>query len=299
MNYTLRQLQYVVAVADHGSVTAAANALFTSQPGISNSIAQLEEVFGIQIFIRHHAKGISVTPAGQSFIASARNLLAHAEDLTHQAHELSQALQGSIKLGCFTTIAPIFLPGLLSALRAQHPEVQVDLNEGTTESLQHGLINGQIEVALLYDLDLSPALVKEPMLSARPYVLLSKSHPLARQTSVTLASLVEEPMVLFDMPHSREYFLSMFRVRKLEPFVRYRTVNFELVRGLVASQNGYAFLNLRPAIDQSYDGSELVCLPIADEVPSLSLVLAWPEGLKPTRRVEAFITLCRSFFGRS
>ena len=297
MNYTLRQLQYVVAVADHGSVTAAANALFTSQPGISNSIAQLEEVFGIQIFIRHHAKGISVTPAGQSFIASARNLLAHAEDLTHQAHDLSQSLQGSIRFGCFTTIAPIFLPGLLSALREQHPDVQADLNEGTTESLQNGLIHGEIEVALLYDLDLSPSLVKEQMLSARPYVLLSKSHPLAQQEAVTLASLVDEPMVLFDMPHSREYFLSMFRVRKLEPFVRYRTVNFELVRGLVASQNGYAFLNLRPTISQSYDGSELACLPIADDVPSLSMVLAWSEGLKPTRRVEAFINLCRRYFG--
>ena len=100
MQYTLRQLTYLVAVADHGSVTAAANALYTSQPGVSNAIAQLEALFGLQFFVRHHARGVSPTPAGQSFIAAARNLLLHAEDLEQQAQEISQSLRGAITLGC-------------------------------------------------------------------------------------------------------------------------------------------------------------------------------------------------------
>lgn len=294
MNYTLRQLAYLVAVADHGSVTAAANALYTSQPGISTAIAQLEEVFGLQFFIRHHAKGVSLTPAGQSFVAAARNLLAHAEDLTQQASELSQEVRGKLDLGCFTTIGPIFLPRLLGALRETCPEIDVHLHEGDTAQLQVALLSGQIELALLYDLDLSPQLAKLPLLSAPPYVLLPAGHALAGKKAVSLVELASEPMVLLDLPHSREYFLSLFRLLEIEPQVRHRSVNFELVRGLVAAGNGYALLNLRPNVDAAYDGGRLVCMPIVEEVPPLSIVLAWPQELKPTRRAQAFMGLCET-----
>lgn len=293
MNYTLRQLAYLVAVADHGSVTAAANALYTSQPGVSSTIAQLEEVFGLQFFIRHHAKGVSLTPAGQSFVGAARNLLAHAEDLMQQASELSQSVRGKLDLGCFTTIGPVFLPRLLASLREGFPDIEVRLHEGDIEQLQVGLLSGQIELALLYDLDLSANLNKLPLLMARPYVLLPAGHVLAAQETVRLADLVHEPMVLLDLPHSREYFLSLFRQLGIEPNVRHRTVSFELVRGLVAAGSGYGLLNLRPNVDVTYDGGQLVCLPIAEEVPALSIVLAWPQELKPTRRAEVFIELCR------
>ncbi|MCW3479425.1 LysR substrate-binding domain-containing protein [Neisseriaceae bacterium JH1-16] len=294
MNYTLRQLEYLVAVAEHGSVTAAANALYTSQPGISTAISQLEEVFGLQFFIRHHARGVSMTPAGQSFVAAARNLLIHAEDLMQQASELSLALSGRLDLGCFTTIAPVLLPRLLTALRETYPEVEVALHEGDTPQLQAALLSGQLELALLYDLDLTPALSKRTLLSARPYVLLPADHPLAKKPEIALAELAEEPMVLLDLPYSREYFLSLFRQLGIEPRVRHRTVSFELVRGLVAAGNGYGLLNLRPDMDTTYGGGRLVCLPISDEVPALSIVLAWPQGLKLTRRAEVFIELCES-----
>ena len=240
MQYTLRQLAYLVAVADHGSVTAAANALYTSQPGISSAIAQLEAQFGLQFFIRHHAKGVSLTPAGQSFVAAARNLLAQAEDLSQHASALSQSVQGH----------------------------------------------------------LAPSLYRQTLQTVLPYVLLPADHPLAGQAAVSLQDLAPLPMVLLDLPHSREYFLSVFRLQGLEARVRHKTVNFELVRGLVAAGNGYALLNLRPRTPQSYAGDQLVCLPIAEEVPALNIVLAWPQELRLTRRAEAFVTLCERNISR-
>ncbi|SCK29503.1 LysR family transcriptional regulator [Vogesella sp. LIG4] len=299
MQYTLRQLAYLVAVADHGSVTAAANALYTSQPGVSNAIAQLEEVFGLQFFVRHHAKGVSLTPAGQSFIAAARNLLSHADDLMQQAQEISQSLRGTVTLGCFTTIAPILLPRLLSTLREAYPELEVNLLEGDTQQLQSALLGGQIELALLYDLGLPDTLHKLPLSGARPYVLVAADHPLAERGSVSLAELADEPMVLLDRPHSREYFLSLFRQQGLEPKVRLRTINFELVRGLVAARFGYALLNLRPNVDVTYDGSRLACLEIADDVPKLPIMLAWPQELKLTRKAEALRDVCLQLLGVS
>ncbi|MFC3532060.1 LysR substrate-binding domain-containing protein [Vogesella facilis] len=297
MQYTLRQLAYLVAVADHGSVTAAANALYTSQPGVSNAIAQLEETFGLQFFVRHHARGVSLTPAGQSFIAAARNLLSHADDLMQQAQEISQSLRGTVTLGCFTTIAPILLPRLLSALRASYPELEVNLLEGDTQQLQNALLGGQIELALLYDLGLPDTLHKLPLSGARPYVLVAADHPLAARGSVSLAELAEEPLVLLDRPHSREYFLGLFRQQGLEPKVRHRTINFELVRGLVAAHFGYALLNLRPNVDVSYDGGKLAYLEIADDVPKLPIVLAWPQELKLTRKAEALRAGCLQLLG--
>jgi DNA-binding transcriptional LysR family regulator len=294
MQYSLRQLAYLVAVADHGSVTAAAQALYTSQPGISSAIAQLEQQFGQQFLIRHHAKGVSLTPAGRSFVSAARNLLAHADEMTQQVSELSQSLRGRLDLGCFTTIAPIYLPGLLAALRAEHGEIEVELHEGDTEQLQAGLLSGKIELALLYDLDLAQSLHKQPLLSMAPYALLPLNHALAARSSVSLAELAPFPMVLFNLPHSREYFLSLFRARALQPQIRYETVNFELVRGLVAAGNGYALLNLRPQTNVSYAGDPLVCLPISDQVPGLPLVLAWPKALRLTRRATAFAERCAS-----
>jgi DNA-binding transcriptional LysR family regulator len=298
MQYTLRQLAYLVAVADHGSVTAAANALYTSQPGISSAIAQLEEQFGLQFFIRHHAKGVSLTPAGQSFVAAARNLLAHADDLSQHASALSQSLQGNLALGCFTTIAPLFLPRLLASMRTSYPDITVQLHEGDTGQLQQALLSGQTELALLYDLDLAPSLYRQTLQTVLPYAVLPANHPLATQTAVSLHDLADLPMVLLDLPHSREYFLSVFRLHNLEARVRHKTVSFELVRGLVAAGNGYALLNLRPQTRQSYAGDALVYLPIVEEVPALNIVLAWPQELRLTRRAEAFISLCEQSISR-
>ncbi len=83
MDYTLQQLRYLVAVADHGSVSAAARSLYVSQPGLSSAILHLEEVFGIQCFIRHRAKGVSLTPAGHLFVKEARDVLFRASNLRH------------------------------------------------------------------------------------------------------------------------------------------------------------------------------------------------------------------------
>lgn len=297
MQYTLRQLAYLVAVADHGSVTEAAKALHTSQPGVSSAIAQLEEVFGLQLFMRHHARGVSLTPAGRSFIAAARQLLKQAEELTPQAQEISQSLRGRVTLGCFTTIAPILLPRLLSALRDAYPELEVDLLEGDARQLREALADGRIELALAYDLGLPESLHKLPLSGARPYALVAANHPLAGRGKVSLAELAAEPLVLLDLPHSREYFLSLFRQQRLEPKVGLRTISFELARGLVAAGFGYALLNLRPEVDVAYGGGKLACLDIVDEVPRLPIMLAWPQALRLTRKAEAVRELCLQLLG--
>jgi DNA-binding transcriptional LysR family regulator len=107
MDYTLQQLRYLVAVADHGSVSAAARSLYVSQPGLSAAVLHLESVFGIQCFIRHHAKGVSLTPAGESIVKEARGVLSHASSLLLRAKELNQTFIGKLDVGCYPTIGSL------------------------------------------------------------------------------------------------------------------------------------------------------------------------------------------------
>jgi DNA-binding transcriptional LysR family regulator len=141
----------------------------------------------------------------------------------------------------------------------------------------------------MYDLNLDASFRKTPLLELKPYVLLPKIHPLAKQSSVHLRDLVDEPLVLFDRPQHDEYLLSLFNSLGRSPRIGQKVRNFELVRGLVATGSGYAILNVRPALDHSYDGKRVTCLPIADDVPPASIVLAVAGAASTTRRVSAFI----------
>jgi DNA-binding transcriptional LysR family regulator len=289
MDYTLQQLRYLIAVADHGSVSAAARSMYVSQPGVSAAISHLEAVFGIQCFVRHHAKGVTLTAAGQDFVAEAREVLNKASNLKRRAKELSEAITGRLDIGCFSTIGPFFLPRILERFEQQYPGVETSIYDGTTESLLRRLRTGTIEVSLMYDLNLESSFRKIPLMELKPYVLLPKAHKLAKQSSVRLCDLVDEPLVLFDRPQHDEYLLSLFKALGKTPRVGQRVRNFELVRGLVATGSGYAILNVRPALDHSYDGNKVVCLPIADTVQPASIVLAVMDGANVTRRVSAFI----------
>ncbi len=289
MNYTLQQLKYLIAVADHGSVSAAARSLYVSQPGVSAAISHLESVFGIQCFVRHHAKGVTLTVAGQGFIAEAREILKRASNLQKHAKELTEALTGTLDIGCTATLGSFFLPRILDRFVTNYPGVRTTIFDGSQESLTKRLRSGMSEIGLMYDLNLDASFRKIHLLELKPYVLLPKSHHLARHTHVVLRELLEEPLVLFDRPQHDEYLLSLYEGQPRPPRIGQRVGDFELVRGLVAAGVGYAILNIRPALDHSYDGNRMVCLPIWEDVPPANIVLAVANTSNVTRRAEAFI----------
>ncbi len=296
VDYTLKQLSYFIAAAEHQSVTGAARALNLSQPSVSAAIAHLERVLDAQLFMRHHAQGLSLTAAGRRLWAEGRNLLAHAGDLMAQPGSDAEPVRGVLELGCFVTFSPYYVPGLLWAFRARYPAVAVRLHEGDAETLQRGLASGAIDVAIVYDLGLGPAFDRETLAELPAYALVPKRHRLARPGPVALAALAAEPFVLLDLPHSREYFQSIFLRFGLEPDIRYRTPSYEMVRGLVAHGHGVGLLNLRLPRDESYDGQPIVCRPLRERPAPLRLVLARSGQARPTRAAEAFAEVARGYF---
>jgi DNA-binding transcriptional LysR family regulator len=292
-NFTLVQLRYFLAVAEAGSMTAASRTLMVSQSAISTAVAHLEKELGVQLAIRHHARGLTLTKSGESFLSELRSFLIHADDLTEAARGLGGSLVGDLTLGCFSTISPFYLPRLLAAYEQRHPQVHVTVFEDEHAYLLRALREGRCEVALLYGYDLGPDVRYEVLDRIPPYVLVAHNHRLARRAAVRLRELAEEPMVLLDLPHSREYFRRILESAEVEPTVRRTSANYETIRALVAHGQGWSLLNQQPRSNTTYDGTMVAALRLKDPVPPLDLVLAAPASVRPTRRVVAFADCAR------
>lgn len=296
MQLSLRALAYTVAAADEGSATLAARRLHVSQPAVSAAIAQLEAQFRLQIFIRHHARGLSPTPAGARFLAAARALLAQAAEFQAGAGVLADALAGEISVGCFLTLAPLVMPGVLAEFQRRHPEIAVRLHDGHQEEILSGLAQGRLELALTYDYGLTGELATELVAELPPHALLAADHPLARNPSLSLEDLTGEPLILLDLPHSRDYFMSLFRTRGLEPRIAFRTPSFEMVRSMVGRRHGFAVMNVIPRAPLTYDGNPVVAIPLCGELAPIRVVTVRPAKTIPRRALEAFQDQLRAYF---
>ncbi len=286
--YTLRQLEYLLACIDTRSVAGAAAKLNVSQPTISVALSKLEEQLGVQLLLRHPSRGVTPTSAAEKIVQSARSLLAHASDLERQTMETGTKLEGDLRIGSFSTLAPSVLPGLIQNLSATHPGIRLQLREGPQDWIVAALQNGQLDLALLYDIDLPPDLHVVPLLSRRPYVVLSTENPLAERPMIALADLVAEPLILLDVPPSRDYFLGLFRDAGLMPRVAHSTPSIEMVRGMVGCGLGYSLLVTRPEGDMTYDGRKLAIRPLVDDVRQSSVAIARLAALRPTRVMSLF-----------
>lgn len=292
-NFTLVQLRYFLAAAEAGSMTGASRQMMVSQSAISTAVAHLEKELGVQLAIRHHASGLTLTNAGRSFVAELRGFLAHADDLTEAARGLGRSVVGELVVGCFSTIAPFYLPRLLSAFEADCPEVRVHVVEDEHSRLYAALRDGDCDLVLSYGYDLEPDITYDVLDRVPPYVLVGDSHPLSKRRQVRLSELIDDPMVLLDLPHSRDYFRNVIASAGLQPNVRRKSVSFETVRALVANGQGWSLLNQRPKADLTYDGSKVNVLKLKDDVPPLDVVLARLDGVRPTRRAVAFTSCAR------
>jgi DNA-binding transcriptional LysR family regulator len=159
--------------------------------------------------------------------------------------------------------------------------------EATTSELHEALLGGQIDVAILYGVDVSKQVEFEPIREYRPYVIVGEAHPLAGRETVQLADLVDDPLIQIDMRPSRQNTEYIFASLGLRPAIRHTTTNYELARSLVGRGLGYSLLVQRPASSVTYDGQRVVNLELADTLPPTVAGLARPKGSPPTAKYNA------------
>ena len=293
---SLRLLRYVVAAADAGSVSAAAGRLNVSQPSVSGAIAQLEAELGVALFVRHHARGVTLTAPGHRVVAEARALLHHAQDFAQGARALGAAPQGEVAVGCFLTLAMRYMPPLLAGFRAAQPGITVRLEEGDQAAVLDGLCSGRTELALSYGYALPTEVEGELLAELPPHAIVAAGHPLAGRPAVSLRELAGEPFVLLDLPHSRDYFAAVFAACRLEPRIAYRSGSYELIRGLVGRGLGYTLHNMLPRTDVTYDGSRIAILPLSERPPPVKVMSLRLARHRPRPAVAAFAVFLREAF---
>ncbi|MBL4768698.1 MAG: LysR family transcriptional regulator [Rhodobacteraceae bacterium] len=292
LRYTLRQLEYFVAVGDIGSISLASRKVNVSSPSISAAIYQLEKEFGLQLFVRQHAQGLSLTLAGRRMMEQARLVLQEADGLMDLAGDISDSVRGPLAIGCLVTFAQLVLPSVRRSFETENSDVRVRQHELNQSEIFSFLRRAEIDVALTYDLGLPADLHFVPLLELPPYAIVSENHPLAHLTSVSVEDLKGHPMVLLDLPFSSDYFLSFFTQIDAKPQIAERTKDMAVMRSLVANGFGYSIANVRPLNDSSPDGKPLKFIPLSGEVRPVKMGLLMSPGAETTSVVRAFVQHC-------
>ena len=294
LRFTLRQLEYFVAVGEAGSIALATERVNVSAPSMSSAIAQLEAGFGVQLFTRRHAQGSTLTPPGERFFEQAKIVLAEAERLNALASIVSDSVRGSLRVGCLRTFAYFLLPQLRRGFQDKYPEVDFTQLELDQAQIFAGLREARIDVALTYDLALASDIIFEPIQSLPPYIMVAPEHPLAGRATLRADDLVDHDMVLLDLPHSSDYFLSLFAGCKRRPRIVERTRELFVQRGLVANGFGFGIANMRTASETAANGEPLVFIPLEGPVRALQLGVAISRTEHLSRTVQAFIDHCHA-----
>lgn len=237
---SFRDLEYLLAVADHGHFGRAADACRVSQPSLSAGVRKVEDAIGVRVFERT-SRRVMPTQAGEEVLRRARAVLAAAARMMDAGVEAKAPLAGGFALGAIATVGPYLFPRVLAPLRAEHPELVLSIEEGLTEHLVSRLREGALDAVVLsppiddHGLTLIP-LYREPFRLA-----VEKHSPLATAPAVTLSDLDPGGAVLLEEGHClREQALTLCASSGLRP--RHTAMSLETLKAMVAAGIGYSLV---------------------------------------------------------
>lgn len=294
MNVTLRQFRYFIAVADCASVSAAARQLNISQSAITTAVRELEDDLGVQLFERH-SRGVTLTPDGHRFLASSRRVIGVVADATHALRAQPKALEGELTIGVTPLVAGYYLSELLSRFTRACPGVEVLVVEDEPRYLEHLLINGEVDVAIMISSALGDrqALATEILTRSPNRVWLASSHPLAEHDDVSLAEVAAGPLVVLAADRLDEVMRAVWQRHQLAPRALLRTSSLEAVRSLVGTGMGVTILPDFVYRPWSLEADRIEARPLRDEIATLDIGLVWRRGLAIDPVTTEFIEVAR------
>lgn len=275
MTPTLRQLEYIVTLADTGQFVEAARQCAVSQPALSKQVREVEEMLGIELFERARPK-VLVTRSGEEIVGRARQLLAQARELVSAANALAGTRQGTVRLGVIPTIAPYGLPGFLTRLRDLFPEVGVAIEELQTEVLLDSLRNGDVDLGLLARPFDTHKLTGEDVVT-EPFVLVAPmDHPLAKPGSLELTDIAGESLILMQDGHClRDQAMEVCALAGAPPSTSVTAASVATLVRMVESGLGATLLPTSAIRAEVREGSGMVVRSFGGTMPGRRITLAW------------------------
>ncbi len=273
--YTFTQLRCFLAVVDEKNFRRAAARLNMSQPPLSRQIRMLEDEVGAQLFDRS-GRASRLSPAGESFVESARSMLAVADHAALEARRIASGMAGSLTIGFTASSSYVYLPRLMMLLRTQAPALSLDLREMTTPQQAAALQSLQIDFALLRPpVSLSGVqatrVFREKLLLALPL-----DHPLASQPAVSLPQLAGETLITYppvDGPYFHNRIVALLNMAGVTPARVQHITQAHSMLALVGAGLGVALL---PQSVMRFALSDVVLRPVTEtEGMSVELMLAW------------------------
>jgi DNA-binding transcriptional LysR family regulator len=279
MAFTLRQLQFFVAAAEAGSVSAAARALSISQSSVTEAIRGLEDDLGVSLFDRQ-ARGLLITHKGSAFLRHAQKILADVATARTAFQSEAEAATGRLSLGVTSLVAGYVLSDILARYRRAFPGIELNVIEDNGDYLQHLLIGGELDVAVLLTSSVKDRLaLNVEALVVSPYRLwLPLGHPLAQQDTITLEELAGQPLIQLMVDEIEESTRRLTAALPVKPQIAFRTRSVEAVRSLVATGAGLAILPSLVYRPWSLEGDRIEIRDVSGDLPSVQVGLAWRKG---------------------
>lgn len=290
---TLKQLQYLIALADHKTFSAAAHHCHITQPTLSAGIAALENLLGQELVDRSHNKTVVFTPMGQEILLRARKVIEDAESIVDRAKYVSEPLSGPLRFGIIPTIAPYILPQCLPALSKKYPKLELQIHEDLSHRLAEDLQAGNLDLLLMafpYDM---PA-TETKILFQEAFVLACPHDGWTKTTPVQIKDLEDEPLLLLKEGHClRDHALAACNLQQSS---KERTFNATSLATLIQMvQHGYG-MTLLPQMSIAAEAvpDNIDILEFAAPPPTRDIGIAWRKG---NPRADSFIELGKMITG--
>jgi len=267
----LQQLRYLVAIVDNGlNITAASEALFTSQPGVSKQIRLLEDELSLYLFVRKGKSLDALTEAGQKVVERARIILSETENIKALSSELSGELKGELIIATTTTQARYVLPDMLDLFHRQYPGIALRLHQGTSEQIAQQVLDREADFAIASgESELFENLVTFPIYSWERIILVTRDHPLANIAKPTLADIVKHPIISYTYSFNEESSLGqVFSNAGVEPNVVFTAQDPDIIKTYVRKGMGIGIVSCM-AYDEQQD-SDLIAIDTGKLFPRLT-----------------------------
>lgn len=283
----LRDLKYLISVAEHLNFGKAADACNVSQPTLSMQIKKLEEYLGISIFERTN-KNVMITDYGQKIVELARRIIGGADDLVTYAKSCSDPFAGEFLLGAFPTIAPYLLPKIIAPIKKAMPNLQLFLIEEKSPTLIEKLLKGEIDAAILALPVENNNLVARILFEDKFRLAVPKTHRLGKNNNVTMNDIQNESLLLLEDGHCmRNQSLQVCQLSGARETSGFRATSLETLRQMVAAGSG---ITLIPEIAIHTKNDNLISyIPFKKNPPSRTIGIVWRKSSPRTQAIEKLI----------
>jgi DNA-binding transcriptional LysR family regulator len=294
-NLTLRQFRYFLAVAESSSLASASRMLNIAQSALTKSVQELEDEVGARLFVRS-PKGMTLTAEGHRFLAGARRVISAVADASRVAASSERVLEGVLSVGVSSLVAGYYLSELLARFSRNHPNVQVQVVEESPPFLEHLLINGELDAAIMVANALSEpqALIVETLTRSPHRVWVASNHPLSEQADVSLMECAQHPQILLEADRIEAVMRSVWSRHALRPRTVLKTSSLEAVRSLVGVGAGFAVLPDFLYRPWTLDADHVEALRLRDVVPTVDVGLVRRRGASGVQAAtQAFLEVAR------